>query len=341
MDSQGSVRAASIALIAGGAVASLAIAVTLTLASPEGSSCAASSSSVALIAVDTDPSGNGPRTVGAVDECISASAGQPLDIDIVVTSPGIPADRGIAAYQFTILYDPAVVWIGADDSDMLLAQADGSNVIPITDPKPDSNGVYQSWGVDFGTPGIEPSGASETGPGVIARITLIPQGNGVSPLTLSNVLLIDDSSERLSLESLRSASVYVGQPCPGQSESGTPTPTPAPTPALASTPTPAHTLASTPTPAHTVASTPTPAPTPTPTPEPQAPAPAGGAATGIGSLAPAASGVPIWASLMSGLGGTGLLIATVRLCRIRCRFLATANQENPEHDANTLGDRRQ
>jgi hypothetical protein len=272
------------------------VAVLSTLGLTAASSAASQSASVALVALDTDASGNGPRTVDAIDDCVSAPVDQPVDIDIVIPSPGVPADRGIAAYQFSIMYDPAVVWIAADDSDMLLAQAAGSNVIAIADPKPDSNAVYQSWGVDFGTSGIEPAGSSETGPGVIARITLLPQSDGVSPLTLSNVLLIDDASERLSLEPVQSGSVYVGQPCPVQSDTGTPTPTPAPSP--------------TPTPTPTLAPTPTPAPAPTSTPEPHSPVPAGGAATGVGSLAPAASSFPIWAAFMSTLGGAGLLIAS-------------------------------
>ncbi len=260
-----------------------------------------------LVAVDADTSGNDSRTVGTVEDCVSTDMGEPVDVDIVIASPGVPADRGIAAFQFSIMYDPAVVWIGADDGAMLLAQADGSNVIPIGDPKPDRNGVYQSWAIDFGTPGIEPVGASETGPGVIARITLLPQSDGVSPLTLSNVLLIDDSSERLSLELLGSASIHVGQPCPDESENGTPTPTPTATP--------------TPEPTPTAAPTTTPSSTPASGPGLDAPRPAGGAATGVGSLAPTASGLPIWAIFMSTLGGAGLLIA--------CRLALRGRPRNP------------
>jgi len=192
----------------------------LTAATPG----AGQSASVEVVAIDADPSGNGPRSVGTIENCLSAAAGESVVIDIVVPDPGVPADRGMAAYQFSIMYDPAVVWIGADDSDMLLAQAAGSNVIPIADPKPDRNGVYQSWGVDFGPSGIEPIGSSEKGPGVIARITLLPQSEGISTLTLSNVLVIDDASERISLGSILSATIHVGEPCAGQSPKTTPSP---------------------------------------------------------------------------------------------------------------------
>jgi hypothetical protein len=181
---------------------------------------ASQSASIAVIAIDANPQGNGPRTVGSTEDCVSAALDQPVDIDIVVPSPGVPVDRGIAAYQFSIMYDPAVVWIADDDSEMLLAQAAGSNVIPIADPKPDRNGVYQSWAVDFGPSGIEPAGSSETGPGVIARITLLPRSEGISTLTLSNVLVIGDASERISPESVQSGTIQVGEPCDEDSDGG-------------------------------------------------------------------------------------------------------------------------
>ncbi len=173
--------------------------------------------SIALLAIDGDPTGNAPRSVGAIDQCVSTSVGRPTQIDIVVPGPGVPVDRAIGAYQFSLLYDPGSIWISGDDSNMLLAQAAGSNVIPIADPRPDRNGVYVSWGVDFGPSGIEPAGSSEAGSGVIARITFLPQSEGISTLTLSDVLVIDDASDRITLESVQSATINVGRPCSAQS----------------------------------------------------------------------------------------------------------------------------
>ena len=214
------------AVLAGIAFVSAAGAAVLSTLGPTAASSGASpSAAIALLAIDGDPTGNSARSVGTIERCVSANVGEPAQIDIVVPAPGVPAARGMGAYQFSILYDPAVIWIGTDDSAMLLAQAAGSNVIPIADPRPDRNGVYESWGVDFGPSGIEPAGSSETGPGVIARITLLLQSEGVSTLTLSDVLVIDDASERISLESVQSATINVGQSC--LSESVTPL-TPAP-----------------------------------------------------------------------------------------------------------------
>jgi hypothetical protein len=176
------------------------------------------------VALDADPSGNGPRTVGSIEQDVYATVGQPVDIDIVIPSPGIPADRGIAAYQFNLYYDPDLVWIDADDV-LLLGQAPGSSVIPIQDPKPDKNGFYISWGVDFGAKGIEPGGASETGPGVITRITLLPQSSGLSNLTLRDVVIIDDASQRISVDSVQSGTITVSPAATVAPAVATPTPT--------------------------------------------------------------------------------------------------------------------
>jgi hypothetical protein len=179
---------------------------------------AGAQSSAQLLALDVTASGNDSRTVGTVEECVSASVGQAVDVDVVVPGSGIPTDRGMAAYQFSLLYDPSILWVQADNGKMLLDQAPGSNVITIADPKPDKNGLYVSWGVDFGPSGIEPAGSSEVGPGVIARLTLLPQAAGRSALALGDVLVIDDDSQRIELEDIQPAAIHVGEPCPGESD---------------------------------------------------------------------------------------------------------------------------
>jgi hypothetical protein len=187
------------------------------------SSGAGQSASIALIAVDGDISGNAPRTVGAIDECVSASVGQPVEVDIVVPSPGVPAHRGIAAFQLRLFYDPAIVWVTADDSSQLLAQATGSTVIAFSDVAvtgaPNTSGDYLSVAVDFGS-GIEPTGASETGPGVLARLTLLTQGEGTSPLIVTDVEIADDDSEKIPVDSVQSGSIHVGEPCDEDADGG-------------------------------------------------------------------------------------------------------------------------
>lgn len=241
------------------------------------------------IAIDADPTGNVPRTVGIIEDCVSATVGQPIDIDIVIPSPGIPSDRGIVAFALHLEYDPAVVWVSADGAtEMLLAQAPGSSVLPIQDLKPDKNGLYMSWAVDFGASGIEPSGTSETGPGVVSRITLLPQSVGASDLFLSGVDIRDDQGVEIVVNSIQSATIVVGGPCESQSDqdSGvgatlTPTPTPAPAPA--------------------------PTPTAAATPDPASAFPTGGSAP------PPAGGISEWfivAGMIATLGGAVLLVVS-------------------------------
>jgi hypothetical protein len=213
-----------------------------TLGLTVAASGAAQPASVGLVAIDADPSGNGPRTVGTIDECISASVGESVDIDIVVPKPGIPGDRGIAGYDFTLAYDPAIVWTESDwindsqlrSENLLLAQASGSGLVAITDPTPNMFGSHRSVAVDiFGPKGIEPAGASERGPGVIDRLTLLPQGTGSSPLILIEVILVDDDSQRITVDAVQEATIVVGGPCPEASQAATPRPSPSET-----TPTP-------------------------------------------------------------------------------------------------------
>lgn len=277
------------------AVAVLAAAALLALA--ERSAAAPPGGDIPLIAVDAVPQGNGPRTVARIDECVTAAVGQPVEIDIVLPPPGVPAQRGIAAYQFSILYDPAVVWVQAEDTEMLLEQAAGSQLFTIADPKPDTNGYYISWGVDFGPIGIEPEGASEIGPGVISRLTLLPRAEGTSKLTLTEVKIIDDASQVLEVLDVRSGWIAVGGPCPGTEDAAAqppPTPTPPPTATPAPSPTPAI-LA--------VAAAPTPSPEPDPAP---AAVPEGGGPPDSPGNGPP---WPLIGSLAAWLGAAALLIA--------------------------------
>lgn len=190
----GGVGAAPFLFVAVGGVLACTVAVA------GASSVAGQSAPAALVALNGDTSGNDPRTVGAVDDCVSACVREVADIDIVIPSPAVPADRGIAAFQFTTFYDPVIVWISAGDLSQVLGRAGGSNVVPIACPKPDTGGIYRSWAVDFGPKAVEPAGASEVGPGVIARATPAPRGFGASPLILQGCIhdrprLSNDSCE--------------------------------------------------------------------------------------------------------------------------------------------------
>lgn len=191
-----------------------------------------------IVGIDAEVSGNTPRSVFDIDDCAWTDAGETIDIDIVVPEPGIPADRGLAAYQFRLFYDREIVRIVADESDQLLAQAAGSVLIPLADAKPNTSGVYLSSAVDFGPAGIEPGGSSEKGPGVLGRVTLETLKEGMTHLVVKDIILKDDAGDDIGVDSVQGARIYVGEPCPGFAATPTlsagATPSPSPSPATPS-----------------------------------------------------------------------------------------------------------
>lgn len=171
---------------------------------------------VVTIAVDVDVTGNGPRTVGTIENCarIDSSGTNELEIDIVLPDPGIPTDVGIKGYQANLLYDPAVVNVTAEDPNLLLSQAQGSLLLPLSDFLPDTDGDYLAAVADRGEQvQIQPEGSIETGPGVLSRITLTGVSKGTTDLTLTNVILVGIDNNPIPLRSVLSAAVSVDTAC--------------------------------------------------------------------------------------------------------------------------------
>lgn len=214
------------------------IPITATLAFAVGAAVFAAAGSAdaggVTVAVDTDPAGNTVRSVGAIDDCRSLAVGDSAVVDIVLPSPGVPPSSGLSAYQFSLLYDPALVSVTASAPGMLIDQASASNVIYLSDPLPDTNGIYVSWAVDFGPTAPEPSGASETGPGVLARLTLQGRAAGTAELTLIEVQLIDSESNQIALSPNQNARLEIGATCPGEEPTAAPNVSPSPAPAAGS-----------------------------------------------------------------------------------------------------------
>lgn len=239
-------------------------------------------SSFLVVGIDTDVAGNTPRSVPDINDCSSMGSGDSREIDIFIDEPGIPADRGIVSFQLRFFYDPEILHVVSEDKDQLLDQASGSVLIPLSDPLPDRDGVYQTSAVDFGPSGVEPDGSSEKGPGVLTRIRIEAQQAGMTPMVVSAVQLKDDDLNDIEVDSVQPGRIYVGEPCPGFSVTATPTqaPTQGPTatPAL-NTATPAPT-------ATPGTNTGTPAPSPAPSPMDGSSDPGVGGGAGGGSREP-------------------------------------------------------
>lgn len=189
-------------------LAAIAVAIVVVALPPGAGQATHSSSTVELVAVDPAIDGNTATLLGPVDSCFQIAPGSVVDVDVIVNA--IPADRPVTAFQFDLFYNPAIVHVVGFNSSMLLAAQPGSNVLPpLTDPIPDSDGGFQAAALDFGA-------STETGPGVLSRITLEAVGTGVTPLSPSTeeVLIYDDRNERLTVNSLGAAYLAVGEACP-------------------------------------------------------------------------------------------------------------------------------
>jgi hypothetical protein len=186
------------------------------------------------VVLDMDVSGNGPRSVGSLESCISIAAERQVDIDIVVPPPGIPTDEGIAGFEFGFFYDAQLLSLAGQNVDLLLAQAPGSSVVPFSGPLPSETGDHELAVIDLGGSGIEPAGSSETGPGVLARMSLLPKATGIARIAVRNIRLATDSLEIVEITPAALGSIAVGVPCPSPTP-GPATPAP-PTPSAAASP---------------------------------------------------------------------------------------------------------
>ena len=127
---------------------------------------AAPTTPIANVGIDMNTSGNSARSqVGVTttrDTCNRVDNGQTLSIDIYEDQ--VASDRGASGFQLILNYDASKVRVTAVDYNELLSQASGSLVIPFGDTT-SSDGTAGLSALDLGK-GIEPSGASEVGPGI-------------------------------------------------------------------------------------------------------------------------------------------------------------------------------
>ncbi len=163
---------------------------------------------VSEIAIDMDTTGNDALlTLGAdIQDCgeIHSDGTNTIDIDVLLPAPGVDAGDGIAAWEFFLDYDPAVVSVTAEDQNFLLA--DTGSLINGSGPLPDTSGSWRSGA-------LEPT-AQESGPGVLTRITLTGGVTpGTSSLTLTSVVLLAASTGEIAVTTVTNATVLVDETC--------------------------------------------------------------------------------------------------------------------------------
>ena len=137
---------------------------------------------------------------------------------LAVYSSDIPADRGISAFEVRLAFDPTLVTVTAVDYQQLLAQGPDSNLLDLGETESDDGEIILAAG-DFSRVGIEPSGPSETGPGVLAAVEFTAlETSGVSDISLPTAVVADDLNGIVPVDEQAGASIAVSADCPPGSE---------------------------------------------------------------------------------------------------------------------------
>jgi len=131
----------------------------------------------ASIGVDADTTGNTATSLGPIDSCLSVKTGDTFEADIFVADV-----VDLLAWEAYFVYDGSLLNVVDHDVQMFLAAGPGSQTRDLSEPSPDSDGVYRLTATDLAEP---PAGHS--GAGVLARLTLKAVGAGVSPAGLSTL----------------------------------------------------------------------------------------------------------------------------------------------------------
>ena len=184
------------------------------------------------IGIDADPSGNTATSLGSADACRKVAAGEQFDIDLTIENVD-----SLAAFSITLTYDEEAFTVVKEDVALFLASAAGSDVRDNSDSLPDSDGVYEVRALEAAT---DPD-ATESGSGVLARITLEAASSGTHALSVSvpsiSPILTDGDGNALEpadefgvwLGATSDAQIAVGEDCPPATDTETPTATPSPT----------------------------------------------------------------------------------------------------------------
>lgn len=190
------------------------------------------------MSIDVDVTGNTATSLGPLDSCVEARAGDVVTVD--VTALNIPATNPMIAFTYAIQYDDSSVRVESQDDRFLLAANAGSGLVNASDSTPDENvnGLWSATVLDVSDSRFVPP---EFGNGVLSRLSIsIRQGLQAGLYTLrlapEETAHVDTNNDTNRPEILNSAAIAVGVSCPPVS--GTPTPVPSPTPLPTPTPGP-------------------------------------------------------------------------------------------------------
>ena len=134
------------------------------------------------IAVDADPSGNGPRSVASIESCTSVKSGDTFQIDLVITDVS-----DLLAWETYVHYDPAVIQVTARDVQQMLSTEGEEAIFDTSASVPNEDGRYRVGGAN-----IAERTAGVSGNGVLAQLTMKAVDKGVTSVEIDAVDLTDD-----------------------------------------------------------------------------------------------------------------------------------------------------
>ena len=176
-------------------------------------------STINLVAVDANPDGNTKTSLGPRDTCVRTEVGSKINVDVIVDS--VPADRPAIGMQLNVHYDPNLVQVTDVNNEMFLS-ANGSYqpFEGLGDSPPDSDGNLLIEMADLASNEGGQNANTETGPGVLSRLTFEAKADGESNISLGFTggseypALIDSNNEPIGVNQLAAALIEVGQDCP-------------------------------------------------------------------------------------------------------------------------------
>ncbi len=134
------------------------------------------------LAIDAGPEGNGPASLGQIEDCLEVGSGEQFQIDLVISDV-----EELLAWEIYIGYDPKVLEVTELDVDMFLAGNAGSSVFDVSDPLPDDDGRVRVAAADISDPATPDSGS-----GTLARITMRALNDGESQIGILREDITDD-----------------------------------------------------------------------------------------------------------------------------------------------------
>jgi len=136
------------------------------------------------LGIDVDPYSsptNAAADLGSLETC--RPVGDIFNVDLYITNV-----QDLLGWGGILNYDPAVIKV----LDIDVWQFQGQNPMSLVkffgDDMPDTDGSFEAVGVDMG-----PISAGDSGTGVLARITLEAIGPGVSPMTLTQLQVVNEA----------------------------------------------------------------------------------------------------------------------------------------------------